>query len=44
MGINFLFDPILGTIYEDYAVLCLFGTVNINKAIIPDKKLFLYCI
>ena len=39
-GVQFfqVLDPILGAIYEDHALLCLFGTVNINKAIIHDKK------
>ena len=40
MGFNFFrtIDPILGAIYVDHALLCLFGTANINKAITPDKK------
>ena len=45
-GVQFFraLDLILGAIYEEHAFLCLFGTLNISKAIIPDKKLFLHCI
>ena len=46
MGFNF-FEPLTqfwGLFMKTMSFLCLFGTVNINKAIIPDKKLFLHCI
>ena len=40
MGFNF-FEPLtqfLGLFMKAMPFLCLVGTVNVNKAIIPDKK------
>ena len=42
-GVHFFFEPLTqfwGLFMKNTPFLCLFGTVNINKAFIPDKKFF----
>ena len=37
MAFNF-FEPLTQFLRKTTAFLCLFGTVNINKAVLPDKN------
>ena len=45
MGFNF-FEPLTqfyGLLRKTTPFLCLFGTVNINKAVLPNKTILLPC-